>query len=788
MCTYAAVVRRAAGAILLVMFSVSMAAEERTIEFNIPPQTLSSAIRGLSEQANIQALYAEETVAGIRSGGLRGAYTVREAMEKLLEGSNLSFDFTSPAVVVVRRNGNAGGGASIAGDDRVQFADIVVRDTVLDESFTSRSTEEAREALGRIPGGATLIGDQTMRAGAVSSAQDALSFAPGVIVRTNQGGQDQSSIRGSGLLNPDATYGVRFLRDGLSLTRASGSGELQDFDFFNARYVEVYRGGSGLAYGAPTLGGAINIVTYTGYDADLLRARVEAGSFSYLRTQLSSGQVLGGGWDYYASLSTTNTDGFRDHTKEETWRGYGNLGYRWNDRHETRLYLTVMDSNQQDAGELTLAQIDDDPSQAQLAGFGFYNYPEFNSGLNYPLTRIDLKHSIRLGQNDRVDFGVYYNAVDFDAVFPFGYFDSDHEDLGFSARGEHHGSLAERENRLIWGINIAKDDIYYAMSEALPGGHKGDLFYTEDDEARNAEVYIQDQWSINSTLSLVVGAQANYAYRKLLGLDADGATVLYDPEETYRGYSAVAGLVWQGNSSTQWFGNVSRGYEPPTWAKFYNFDTESAVDAQKATTLELGTRGRSEGIAWELVFYHSRIKDEILAIETPPGSGRFSTSNAGGDTLKSGVELGLEVLRSLGVFTSSDQMRFRLNHIYNHFRFEDDPSFGANRIAAVPEHIGKAELFYLHPFGFYLGPTLEHTSNAYADFANTLKVDSYTLVGFKAGYDVGNGLSLFLEGRNLTDEHYVSSIFIVADAEGIDQELFRPGQTRSVFAGLEYLF
>jgi len=62
------------------------------------------------------------------------------------------------------------------------------------------------------------------------------------------------------------------------------------FDLFEIdptayRYVEVYKGANALRYAANSLGGAINFVMPTGYDALRFDGRIDAGSFGYLKSQ-----------------------------------------------------------------------------------------------------------------------------------------------------------------------------------------------------------------------------------------------------------------------------------------------------------------------------------------------------------------------------------------------------------------------------------------------------------------------------------------------------------------------
>jgi iron complex outermembrane receptor protein len=79
-------------------------------------------------------------------------------------------------------------------------------------------------------------------------------------------------------------------------------------------------------------------------------------------------------------------------------------------------------------------------------------------------------------------------------------------------------------------------------------------------------------------------------------------------------------------------------------------------------------------------------------------------------------------------------------------------------------------------------------AGAWADDANTLRVPGYTLLGLQAGMDFRNGVSVFVDARNLTNQRYVSDISTVANAATASNAIFYPGEGRSVFAGVRYAF
>jgi iron complex outermembrane receptor protein len=96
----------------------------------------------------------------------------------------------------------------------------------------------------------------------------------------------------------------------------------------------------------------------------------------------------------------------------------------------------------------------------------------------------------------------------------------------------------------------------------------------------------------------------------------------------------------------------------------------------------------------------------------------------------------------------------------------------------------RAELLYRHPTGFYAGPNVEWTPTSYyVDNANTTTADPYALLNFKLGYDAGDGVSAYLEARNLFDTRYIASASI-AEVANATSALFEPGSGRAVYGGV----
>jgi hypothetical protein len=163
-------------------------------------------------------------------------------------------------------------------------------------SERAATEQEARDEIQRTPGAVSIVGDKQIGESRAANLKDVLDFTPGVLIRPRFGSDEsQISIRGSGLRNNFHLRGINILIDGFPYGNADGFSDFESLEPLTAKRIEVYRGPSALRFGGNTLGGAINLVSKTGYDAGLFEIRSEGGSFGFAKNYIGSGQVYGGG-------------------------------------------------------------------------------------------------------------------------------------------------------------------------------------------------------------------------------------------------------------------------------------------------------------------------------------------------------------------------------------------------------------------------------------------------------------------------------------------------------------
>ena len=136
-------------------------------------------------------------------------------------------------------------------------------DTVVVTAERLQDSIEAERAV--TPGAVTNLDGDAFNERNVTQLADMLRYVPGVYSESYNGNDDVFySSRGSNL---DATdydkNGVKFLQDGLPVSAADGNNHNRALDPLSARYVTFAHGANALAYGASTLGGAIDVISPT---------------------------------------------------------------------------------------------------------------------------------------------------------------------------------------------------------------------------------------------------------------------------------------------------------------------------------------------------------------------------------------------------------------------------------------------------------------------------------------------------------------------------------------------
>lgn len=687
--------------------------------------------------------------------------------------------------------------AQSPGDSGEKPANEDIEEVLVEGS--NRSLADELAAAARIPGGVTVIDTDELRQRSLVNLSDALRYVPGVWSASASGGQSVFySSRGSNL---DATdyddNGIKLLQDGLPVTTADGNNHNRTIDPLAARSATVARGANAMAFGASTLGGAINFTSPTARDMSGPLLRLNGGAHD-LATARGTVAGVAGPVDGLLTLESYTWGGYREHNEEDRTGAYGNAGWQIDDRLATRFYGTWLENDQELPGALTREQFERDPDQANPGAVGG------NFQLNVDTWRVANRTSWQPRTGQRWEFGVSLEEqtlyhpivdkvlVDFDGPGPMPptevfslLIDTDHRDIGSMLRFEQSFDAHE----LLLGANYGRNDVdggHYRND----GGERNGLTTLIDNEAESLEAFVQDRWRLSDALELTLALQGVWAERATRAEDVESGAVTR-PDGSYDALNPRLGAVWNLTPQAALYANVSRLFEPPT-----NFElqddvrgTDEPLDAMHGEVFEVGTRGvldlgAQESFHWDVALYYADVRDEILSRDDPAAPGTSLATN-----VDKTVHAGIEALVG-GRFALGESGRLALEPTFsvtlNDFRFDDDTVYGDNELPAAPDYAVRGEFMLRHASGLYAGPVFDLVGERWADFTNTYRVDDYQLLGARAGFE-GRNWRVFVEGVNLLDTQYVATLS-VRDTAARDAAILQPGQPLSVYAGVEFTF
>lgn len=679
--------------------------------------------------------------------------------------------------------------APLSGDDNSIDTIVVVG--------TQTSIESARAEAAATPGGVAVIDMDEFRERNVSSLADVLRYAPGVWSASATGDDNIFfSSRGSNLdaINYDSN-GIKLMQDGLPVTAADGNNHNRFVDPLAARYASVARGANAMAYGASTLGGAINFESVTAHDRTGTSVALNGGSFGQAQLRLTHAAVFDEAFDGLVTLEAKNWDGYREHNKQERRGLYANSGWQVSDSLALRGYLTWISNDQELSGPLSREQMLQDPNQAgDGAVSGNYQIDvdtlRLAGKLTWQLSGATLEAGLSFEQQSLFHPIVDRILVDFDGPGPLEpvevfslLIDSDQDNLGGTIRYER----AFGDHELIVGANLGWSQVRGGNYRNL-GGRPNGLTTQIDNDATALEAFAMDRWNVADRWTLTLALQGVRAERDVRNTDV-ASSVLNNPSDTYTAFNPRLGAIFDLNDAIALYANVSRLFEPPTNYQLQDnvAGGNATLDAMHGEVLEIGARGGSNfgtngRWGWDVSLYYAAIRDEILSIDDPTAPGTSLSTN-----IDKTVHAGLEALFNASwSLENGGSIEPLVSLTINHFEFDSDPVYGNNQLPAAPDYALHGELIYRSDSGWFAGPTVEVIGERYGDFANTYVVDGYSLLGVRGGWS-GNNWNVYADVRNILDEDYVA-YSVVRDVAQDDAELLYPGAPRSVYIGVERRF
>jgi iron complex outermembrane recepter protein len=664
----------------------------------------------------------------------------------------------------------------------------------------TESESEAREEIRRVPGSVDVIGEQQIDQSRSANLKDVLDLTPGVWIRPRFGAADESqlSIRGSGLRNNFHLRGVNVLIDGFPYGNADGFADFESLELLDTKRIEVYKGANALRFGGFTLGGAINLVTKTGYDAGLVELRSEAGSFGFFKNHAATGQVYGP-LDVYLGMTDVELDGYREHSAQQRQRVYNSWGWRFPGGTTVRLDLNYVKNREKLPGALTQQELDHTPRAADPANLAL----RLPAARNYDYGRGALTVRTPLTDTQALEWATQLNYQDLHHPLSFAVIDDTTWAYSTELRWIQAAPLFDHGSRLTVGLQyFGTRQIDVNVTNAL--GEPPAKIKNQINLADSMAAYAEEQFDVTPAFTAIAGGRLQYAIRAVrdrMTADDPGDIDGNDSDSVdFLDFSPRFGFAWRAAKTVQVYGNASRTYEPPLLLELTApgqlQGNLSQLAGQKAWQFELGTRGEwGKWVAWDLAIYDIELWDEIQNVNVLPFPfapftiPRFRNIDRSRHT---GLEAGADVLivddlaRRAGLGTTGDALRVRAAYTFSRFVFVDDVNFGNNDLPGAPRHFIRAELRYDHGSGFWIAPNTEIVPVGYfVNSENDARTQAYATFGTRAGYTYKPWqLSVFFEGRNVTNVTYASSVVV----DAANRRFFEPADGRAFYGGLEWRF
>lgn len=266
---------------------VTPAAGQR--DFNIPPQSLTTALALFGQQSGVQVTADGEMLRSVSTSGVQGRMTADQALARLLAGTGLSYSVEG-GTLTLRRVSSDGAmtldPVSVEGSAATQGG---VFDTVRTEggkSYTTTATTVGKTAVAikDIPQSVSVVTRQTMDDRGVTDLAEAMKQVTGMTVVRYDGAGIFNDIKSRG-------YAIEATQlDGVTTTQTTAFATSLDTAIYDR--IEVLRGPTGLYQSGGEPGGTINLVRKRATDQWRFGGLAAGGSWDSYRGEVDASGPL----------------------------------------------------------------------------------------------------------------------------------------------------------------------------------------------------------------------------------------------------------------------------------------------------------------------------------------------------------------------------------------------------------------------------------------------------------------------------------------------------------------
>jgi len=587
--------------------------------------------------------------------------------------------------------------------------------------------------INQVASSITVLDKAVIEASQQYTVSDLIVRTPGVTASRTGGFGTTTGIRIRGAESDQTVVVI----DGVKLNDPSAPGGGYDFgDLFigDAAQIEILRGPQSTLWGSQAIGGVINIVTQLPKAGFQGAGEAEGGS----RGTASAKANVGGsqnGISWELAGNAFRTDGISAIAPE--FGGHERDGYRH--------YGT--------SGRI-LADLGDDVS-LDLRGYWSHGKVGLDSSFGPPDVA-DYQKSTNWTGYAGLNFTLFDGAFRNRVGVTHDQIDRDNVDPTI-ASGDDRTFIAHGRN----------DHVEYQGSLAFAKGWEA-IFGAEHEHSRFSAISPQFQSdpdrgnvSIDSVYGQINGSLVDH-------LTLTGG-VRYDHHEAYGGHTLLSGgAVWSSGGTTI-RASYGEGFKAPTLYQLYSAYGNLALDPERAHGWDAGVEQKlGRHVTASLTWFDRDTRNQIIFASSPPRADRpfgyyqnVAKANAHGIEAAAAARFGSFTVDANYTWTDAEDRSASATY--------------GNALIRRPHDTANADLIYAWAFGLTTTVAVTHASHAFENSANTIRLDGYTLVDFRAEQPIGHGLSLFGRVENIGNKHY--------------QAAYRYGTLgRSVYGGIRAKF
>ena len=293
---------------------------DKKITVDLPAQNLDAVLKQFSKQSNMDIAYDTETARKTRSSEVKGTFSRREILQKLLQGSGLSVSFDGDAATITPTPAKE--------NTSIQLDSVEVRAKRFYEIGPLPGLGLTKE---EIPGNVQSISAKEIKEAHSLSLTDLMNRKlQSVTVNDYQGNPFQMDVQYRGFTaGPQigTPQGLSVFLDGIRVNEPFGDVVNWDMIPMNALAgVDVFPGSNPI-FGLNTLGGAFSMKTKDGFNNAGVDADILTGSFGRKQLQVEGG-VNNGRFALFGAGNFFLEDGWRENSPSKVNQFFGKASYR----------------------------------------------------------------------------------------------------------------------------------------------------------------------------------------------------------------------------------------------------------------------------------------------------------------------------------------------------------------------------------------------------------------------------------------------------------------------------